>query len=230
MTKLQLYTFVTNLLDGNPMDTTLFDTFLDVAQSYWENQRPWVALRTESTGDSIGSNNTFTTEKSLPTNFRKWYTRFPVQLADSQGNIQVHLREVPIDQKLSNKGDVTKFYCDYITKKYYVCGAPGQTLSAYLYYIKRGTKISTSDSQEWELDVNDEFTKILAFTIAVYWKLGIDYDIINNSQADANSGVANAIYQSMVEWDGDLQRGMLSGQDYGSNYGWSGNANGGRIA
>lgn len=229
MTKSALYTFVTGLLDGYPMDTTQFDAFLDVAQSNVENMRPWVTLRDVDSSVTISTNATYATENTLPTNFRKTYTRFALQLADSQGNILVRCREVPFPDRMGNKGDVTKFWINYATKKFGVCGAPSQSLTAHLSYIKRGTKISTADSQEWDLDVNDEYTKVLGFLIAVYFKLGVDYDIINNAQGNANAGVAAAIIASMTEWDGDLQLGMLSGQDYGMNYGISGNTDGGNV-
>ncbi len=86
MTKAQLYTFVTSLLDGNPIDTTLFDTLLNIAQMRRENERPWMILRAEDTSQTVSSGNTFETQKDLPTDFRKWYTRFPIVLTDSNLN------------------------------------------------------------------------------------------------------------------------------------------------
>ena len=229
MTKAEIYTFVTNLLDGFEIDTTLFDTFLNTAQSYWENQRPWMALRAEDSSNTISPGNTFTTVHTLPTNFRKWYTRFPIVLADSQQNPQQYLREVPFNSKLAYKSDGTRFYCDYANRRFYICGEVPQALTAYLYFIKKGTLVSADDNNEWELDTLDEYTEILGLTVAVYWKNGVDYDVINNAQANANASLAGQIFKSMTEWDGELQESAIQGQDYGSDAGWLGNASGGRI-
>lgn len=215
MTKAEIYAAVTGLNDQQQMDPDLFDFFLDIAQKYWENVRPWVALRTEDTSQSVSPGNTFETQKSLPSDFRKWYTRFPVVLTDAQSNPQQFLTEVPLHTKTGYKNDNTHFYCNYVTKKLFICGNVGTALSIRQYYIKRSTKISADDNNTWELDVNDEFTSILPLSIVVYHKLGVDYDIINNSQAEANAALAKQIYDSqMVNWDAELAESALNGQDY----------------
>lgn len=228
MTKTELYTFTTSLLDGLEMEETLFDTFLNIAQMYWENQRPWMILRSEDTSQTISTGNTFETEKSLPTDFRKWYTRFPIVLTDSQANSQQFLREIPISMKLAYKQDISRFYCNYRTNKFYVCGQPSQSLTIRQYYIMKTTLVSASDSNDW--DFPTEYHPILALSVATYHKLGIDYDIINNSQASNNAALAVQIYMSMSEWDSDLQNSSIQGQDYGSGQGWTGNSSGGRMS
>lgn len=213
MTKLETYNFVTALLDGFEMDQNLFDSFLDVAQMYWEGQRPWMVLRTEDTSQTISAGNTYETEKSLPADFRKWYTRHPIVLTDAQGNIVIRLKEIPIASKNSYKSNNSRFYCNYRTKKFYVCGAPGQSCTARLYYIKKGILVSADDGNEWEFD--EEYHKILGFSVAVYYKLGVDYDIINNSQADSNATVAGQMFNVMTDWDAELQESEIDGLDYG---------------
>lgn len=219
MNKADLYERVTELNDDNAIPTALFDFFLDAAQSYWENRRPWVALRAEDTTQTVAANNTYETEKSLPTDFRKWYTRFPIVLTDSNGNPQQYLVEVPLHMKGANKNDNSRFYCNYATKKLYICGAPSSSLTVRQYYIKRGTKVSSNDDATWDLDPNDEYSAILALTIVVYHKLGVDYDIINNAQAEANAGFAKQIFNSMEEWDGELAESALNSETYGTGGG-----------
>lgn len=222
MIKSDLYERVTELNDDFEIPSAQFDFLLDTAQSYWENQRPWVALRAEDSSQTVSPSNVFTTSKNLPTDFRKWYTRFPVVLTDSLGNPQQYLAEIPMNMKNAYKDNNARFYCNYGTKKIYICGAPGQSQTLTQFYIKRGTKMSSSDSQEWDLDPNDEFTQILAFTIVTYHKLGVDYDIINNAQGEANASFAKQVYNTMEEWDAELAESALNGQDY-ANPGGGGN-------
>lgn len=217
MIKTEIKEFVEELLDGVVIPDTLFDTFLDIAQMYWENRRPWVILRTEDTSNTIGSNNTFTTEKDLPEDFRKWYTRQSIVLVDGHDNPQQYLMEIPVNLKNTYKDDSTRFYADYATKKFYVCGNVGQSLTANLYYIKKGTLVSSSNDNEWIMD--SEFHSILGFSIAIYYKLGVDYDIINANQSSDHISTAKAIYESMSDWDAELAESALNGQNYGTSDG-----------
>lgn len=226
MTKDQIYAFVTSLLDGYEIDSDVFDAFLDVAQAVREGQRPWVALRAEDTSGSVGPSNTFETQNSLPTAFKSWYTRYPIVLTDSSGNPQQYLLEVPINMKSAYKDDPTRFYANYGTSKYYICGTFSQSYTVRLYYIKRATKVSTSGSTTWELDPNNEYSKILGFDVAVLWKLGIDYDILSNPKGDSWAAAANALFKVMENWDGELAESALQGQTYGGRNGYMGEMSG----
>lgn len=227
MTRTELYTFVTSLLDGYEMDLTLFNTFLDVAQMRREGQRPWVQLRGEDSSLIISTANTFETEKSLPTDFRRWYARYSVATTDPSGNLAGNLLEVPMAQKNNYRSDSGKFYVNYGTRKIYFCGSPSQTLTAHLFYIRKGTLVSSDAAQEWEFPA--EYHKILGFDIAVMWKLGVDYDIVNNPQGNNNAAMANMIYDTMADWDNELQLATVQGASYGQASGWSANGSGGRL-
>lgn len=212
MTREQLYTFVTSLLGGLEMDETLFETFLDVAQMYWENQRPWMYLRTVDSSNSVPVSNSFTTAYSLPSNFRRWYSRSAITLVDSNNNPVAALREVPMQDKFFEKNNISKFYCDYANGNFYVLGAPSVATTAHLYYIKKGTLVSAASTNSWLFP--SEYHKILGLSVAVYYKLGVDYDLVNNAQADANASLARQIFDMMSEWDGGIQAGSIEGRDY----------------
>lgn len=216
MTRTELKALVTSLLDNYELDDSVFEAFLDTAQAIREGHRPWVALRAEDSTQSISTSNTFETEKSLPTDFRKWYTRFPVVLTDANGNPMQYLAEVPIHMKTAYKDEPSRFYCNYRTSKLYLCGKPGTSLTVRQYYIRRATKISAAAANTWELDPNDEYTKILGFDVAALWKRGIDYDVISNPQGDAHAAAAAALFKQMEEWDAELQESALQGQTYGN--------------
>lgn len=212
MTKAQIKTLVTEILDGFEMGDTIFDALLDVAQATRENARNWVILRTEDATQTLGSGNTYTTAKTIPSTFRKWYSYSPVVLVDSLGNKQAELQEIPLNKKHEYKDDPNKFYCDYANNYLYICGTFSQNLTIKQYFIAKDTLVSGSDSNEWTFP--SEFHKILAFDIAVMWKLGIDYDVINNIQGDQNAMIANKLFMAMEEWDNELQLSSLNGQEY----------------
>jgi len=213
MNKSELFTLTTGLLDNVVMDATLFDTFLNIAQMYWENQRPWAILRTKSSAFTVSPSNTFLNPLTLPDNLRKFVARSPIILVDSQNNVQTRLREVPIDAQFTYQNDPTKFYTDWAARRFYICGTFSQTLSAYLFYIRKSDLVSTDNESEWLFP--EEYHPILALSVAVYYKLGVDYDLVNNAQADNNAKLALGIFQMMSEWDSDLQNSAQQGQDYG---------------
>lgn len=228
VSKQNLYDFTSSLLDGNEMETTLFSHFLDVAQAYWEGQRPWVVLRTEDSSNTATTSDTFETEHSLPSDFRKWYTKFSIVLTDGSGNVVQYLSEISLHLKNQYKNDPTKFYCNYRTKKFYLCGTVTQSYTIRIYYIQKTTKVSLDDDNTWDLDPNDEYTRILAFSVAVYYKRGVDYDIVNNTQADQNALNANQVFNLMTDWDAELQESSLP-LEYAGGPGGNQSALGGSI-
>jgi hypothetical protein len=216
MNKEAIRAAVVELLDGNDMSDSLFDLYLNSSQTFWENRRPWVVMRTEDATQTVSPSDTFETEKSLPANFRKWYTMYPIVLTDAAGNECARLKEIPIQSKNRFKDDPTKFYCNYRTKKLYICGRQPQGYTVRQYYIARGTKISANDENTWDLDPNDEYTQIHAFTIAAKFKHGVDYDVINNAQGDEHAKSAAEMYSTMTDWDNELQLEQLP-LDYGED-------------
>lgn len=213
-----LYDFTTSILDGFEMDLTLFYTFLDVAQSNREGYRPWVILRTIDATQTAAVGNSFLTAKTLPIDFKKTYNRFPIVLTDSQGNVVRKLRQIPISEKNQYKDDAGKFYINFTTGQYFICGAQSQSCTINLSYIKRTTKVSSAASNTWAFDTYDDaFSKVLGLDVAVMHKLGVDYDQINAVQADANARLAQMIINGMAEWDSELAQNAQEGIDMGTN-------------
>lgn len=212
MTKRELYDFTTELLDGVELNLTLFDVFLNVAQRYWEGRRLWAILRKEDASQTISASNTFETAKNLPSDFRSFYGLSPIVLVDNYGNKQAELKEIPLQQKFDYRGRLDRFYCDYRQNQFFICGSPAQSLTIRLFYIYKPALISGDDSNEWVFPA--DYHQILGLSVAVYYKKGVDYDIVNNVQADNNAALAGQIYHQMSEWDSVLDNSMLQGQDF----------------
>ncbi len=215
MTKAEIYAFVTSLNDASPVEESLFNTLLNTAQMNRENDRPWVILRTEDSSKTRGTADTFETPYDLATDFRRWYTRYPIILTDAQGNAVKSLREIPINMKNVYRNDDGKFYVDYKLRKLYICGTVPQSLTIRQYYIGKTTLVSAADGNSW--DFPSEYHQILGFDVAVMHKLGVDYDRVNAAQADNNALQAALIFKQMEDWDGALQLSSTEGVDYGSS-------------
>ncbi|MDI6820932.1 MAG: hypothetical protein QMD65_02010 [Patescibacteria group bacterium] len=211
MTKADLYSLTMQLLNGVQMDHGLFGSFLDVAQMNIEDIRPWVWLRATNSAQTAGASNTFTTAKALASDFSRFYDDdSSIVLVDSNNN-PIHLRQIPIAQKFAYKNDSGVFYVDYSNSYLYICGTLTKTYAIYQNYIKIAALVSADNSNSWIFP--SRFHKVLALLVAVYYKLGVDYDIVSNAQADAQASQANAILNLMTRWDSNLQNSMTRGID-----------------
>ena len=47
MTKAEIKSLVTEILDGNELNNVIFEALLDLSQAIRERHRPWVILRSE---------------------------------------------------------------------------------------------------------------------------------------------------------------------------------------
>jgi len=218
MNRDSLYTFVTSLLDGFLLDETLFESLLDISQSNREGARPWVILRTQDATQTASTGDTFLTAKTLPADFKKTYARSAIVLVDGQGNVINRLRQIPIHERNRYKDDNSKFYINYATKQFFLCGTQAQSATINLYYIKKTTKVSAASSNTWDFDAYDDaYSKVLALDVAVMHKWGIDYDQINAVQADKNYMLATALFENMADWDTELAQNSQEGVDMNNN-------------
>lgn len=211
MNRTNIYDFVTSLLNGTAIDLDLFNTLLDVAQSNIEGLRPWVILRATDSTQSAGSGNGFLVAKTIPADFSRWYDDDASVVLTDGGNNPLYFRQVPLAKKFSYKDATGVFYADYTLLQFYLCGNLTQSYTINLNYIKDSELVSGDEDNEWVFP--SRFHKILGLSVAVYWKLGVDYDIISNAQADKQATQAAAIYDIMSRWDSNLQNSMTRGID-----------------
>ncbi len=216
LTKQDIYNFVTSLLNGSTVEQSLFDSLLDQAQFFVEGRKQWVALRKTDNSQTISPADTFLTPKDLPSDFKEWYSGgsqfIPVILSDASYTRRVPYFEIPEGMKLMYKDMSQRFYCDYVNNKIYFCGPVSEAYTIFQQYIYQPTLISSGDSQTWVTPFQ-KFTRILGLLIAVYWKLGVDYDVISNAQANNQAAQAKEMLDIMDAWDLRLQQSMQAGLD-----------------
>jgi len=212
MTKNDIYSRVTNLLDDEEIDTSLFDYLLDLAQARREGMRPWAKLRAVDTANTVTAGNTFLSSKTLPTNFRKFYSNRPISLIDSNNNFFGFRSGIPFEERYQYQSDSEVFYVDHANDTFYLCGNVNQTLIIAMFYIKKPTLVSSDDAAEWVFP--EEYHGILPLDIATYYRLGPDYDILGNAQGERYATIANGLYREMEKWDNELQLFALQGRSY----------------
>lgn len=214
MTKSEIYTFVTSLLNEIQIDVTLFTSLLDNAQMRIEGMRPWVILRGSDVSQTANVGDDFTTSKTLAADFREWYDEAPIQLISAQ-NTSLPLVEVPYADRYVYKSSGGRFCVDYANNRFYLLTTVQQPYTILQNYIKLSTLVSSADSATWVFP--ERFHKILGLMVAEMWKNGIDYDVISNSQATQQSAQAAAILNEMTRWDSRLQLNMTRGIDQSQN-------------
>lgn len=227
MDRSQLYTFVTALLAGIQPDETTFETYLDIAQARIEGLRPWVKLRAVDSTQTLSPSDTFQTPKTMPADFDRWYAEMPVVLVDANGS-PLYLAEIPFYQRFTYQKAGGHFYTDPATNLLYVCGTYSQAQTIHQHYLKTSTLVSAAAGNSWIFPAR--FHKLLALMVAVFWKKGIDYDIISNVQADSQAGQAAELLDVMTTWDAELQQNAQRGLDpFQSLDGLTGTLNGNQL-
>lgn len=223
MTRTELYTFVTTLLTGIQIDETTFETLLDIAQMNVEDTRPWVVLRDVDNTQTIGglSGSSF---YNLNANFKEWYDEnHSVMIVDGSNN-PTYLKEIPMAMKFQYQNTPNRFYVDYSQNKLYLCGSPVSG-TIYQFFIKSSPLVSADNV--WVFPTR--YHKLLGLYVAVYWKEGIDYDIISNLQANQQATQAVSILNAMTIWDNRIQKFQQTGVDYGGIPQNGRNASGGFV-
>lgn len=213
MTRAEIYTMLTStngLLSGILLDETIFENLLDIAQMQYEGMRPWVFLRSEDVTQTASPSDTFTSAKILASTFARWYEESSLQLLDASNNA-FNLYEIPFSQRYIYQKQLGRFCVDYPNNNFYLMGTPTQSYTIKQSFIKVPTLVSSAATASWIFPAR--FHKILALMVAVMWRKGIDYDIFNAVQADAQAQQALGMYDVMSRWDSELQANMQRGKD-----------------
>lgn len=208
MTRADLYTFVTSLLNDTQIDETLFENLLDNAQMEVEGMRPWVQLRSSDATQSWNPGDTYQTGKTLNASFREWYEEQPVILLDTN-KTPFQLSEIPYSQNYLYKDQVGRFAVDYPNNLLYIMGTPDKAYTVVQNFIKVSTLVSATSTSTWIFPAR--FHKILGLMVAEKWKNGIDYDVFSNAQANQQTAQATDILNEMTRWDSRLQQSMTRG-------------------
>lgn len=215
MTRSELYTFFVQLNGDEQIDDTLFQAYLDIAQAYFEGIRPWMTLRKADSSETVTAGNTVDTAFDLPDDFNRWYDeRRSIGLWDGTG--LSYVLQVPYALARVERG--IRFFVNYVTNTFGFSGTFPRSYSVYQFYIYTPPLVSATADSSWVFPVR--FHKYLALAAAVFYKLGTDYDLVNNAQADQNAAMAKQLIDTAERWDDDLQEATLQGMGVNTDPGF----------
>lgn len=219
MTRDELYTFFTSLNGGEAIDDALFDSYLDIAQAVWEQTRPWMTLRDVDSSQTVSASNTVTNTFSLPATFSRWYdSKRSIGLWD--GTNVMYVLQVPKALSLIEKS--IKFFVDYTTNLLGFTGNFARSYTIYQYFIKTpplvSEQVNSAYPNTWVFPVR--FHKYLPLAAVVFYKLGVDYDLVNNKQADQHAAMAAKLLDAAENWDDELQSASVQGMGVYDNDGF----------
>lgn len=206
MTKTQIYTLLTSILGGNALDTTLFDTLLEMSKNTRESERDWMVLRTLDSTITFTAADTYATTKTLPSRFLRIYrptwqnqNDTGVYLVDANGGRQV-LQPISLAQRYEYK-DTTGFY--YLDHKNGAIGRTGTNAGTLHLNFIQGTDV-ISDTLEWVFP--SYASTLLAFDIAIMQKGGIDWDVVASFSVPYNQQTIKTLESNLALWDARLQQ------------------------
>ena len=206
----QLQTLFTSLNLDYTIDDTLFYSLLATVQAKVEGKKEWIILRKTDTSESASGADSFTTPKTLPSDFFFWQSEDPIVLVDNTNpNTYLNYWEVPIAKKFIYQSQSYRFFCDYANSHIYLGGTVDRTYTIYKNYIYQPDKITAGTS--WVFPA--KFHEYLAFGVAALHKLGVDFDDINKMSGDDNGKVFLEGLAQMEMWDSQLAVNMLRGVD-----------------
>lgn len=222
MTWQNLLDFVTQLINGEVLGDNDFNRLLLHAQRKYESKREWAMLKrqdssqTISPADATTNGSAYKTAKSLPSDFSRHLVDKGVVLVDSTGN-EFELLQIPFEARQAYY-NMFGYYCvDFYSQSLFIMGNPTQTYTILQNYqanpktIVKTVTTPTTQSTTWIFPA--QFHSILAYDIAINYKLGIDYDTTNAVQVQGNERQLQDIWDDMVMWDAKLQVDSLKGMD-----------------
>lgn len=204
-----LYDFVTRLLGGIEMDTTLFASLVNMAKATREGNREWAWLKKKDSSITVSPGETFATAKTSPSDFRKPIRgtdkKKSIVLLNSAGKKVDGLDEIPFENQYDYQDTPGYFFVDYTDtdRPIYFTGSRSETYTAVLFYLRKTTDITDADigavtpsTWTWE-NFPSQYHFLLGYDVAMIHKGDVDYDDINARMVQFSGKTANAMEFAM---------------------------------
>lgn len=209
---------ITSILGGESPDPVYLLQLVNLSKLKWENLRAWKVLIKKDTSKTVTGASLYTTAIDCPTDFKRYLgetrlTQGMLRLFDGNNNVQ-YLYEVPYEDILEYKDQFGFFAVDYGNNKFYIMGKVPGSFTIIQNYIRKTATITLSSS--WE-NFDSDFHPILAFDSAARWRLGTDYDDMNQRNADDNGKMASNIFEAMAADDTEKSISAINNIEYPTN-------------
>lgn len=207
MTGAQLYTLVQSLVNGFSIDQTTFYILLNTARTRREMQRAWMRLRRYQYTQTLQPTQPSLTlppsaQITIPSDFMFFSRDGEITLYDNNNQYETYT-EIPLNLVIPYLQVNNVFYADHAGGTFNFLGVIQKAYTAFVQYQADFGDITVTTT--W-LNIPTRFHAILAFDVAVMYRLGMDYDDINARNADRNNVDAELLFGAMATWDDNLQR------------------------
>lgn len=197
-TTTQIIAFAESLI-GETLDADLAINLANHAKDLIESDRPWLFLIKEDSSKTFGSGETYLTAKDLPTDFLEDYKVF---LGDATLSSFQQYFAIPFYLRRKYNDTDSKYYIDHSNKKIHICGKVDKTYTIYLYYIYQTPELDLiTENSFWPI----KFRKLISYTMAEIYQLGIDADDIVARQAVEHNKQAKLLLDAMIQYDARLR-------------------------
>jgi len=213
MTGSQIIALTNSILGNEELDETFALQMINVIKNTIQLRRPWQVLKKKNTSVTVNGSNAWDTPHAMPSDFLRWIKDGELQLFDGTNYPQI-ATEVPFEDSLEYKNESFRFYCDYGALEFYITGIVPGSYTVYQWYIYNPGEI-TADT-EW-LRFPAIYHPILAYELAVMWRLGTDWDDVNARNADDNARRADMLYKAMELWDTNMALSQIRNIEYPQN-------------
>jgi hypothetical protein len=183
------------------IDSDLALTIINHFKNLIEADRNWYFLIKEDATKTRLPSDTFLTEKSLPDDF---LMADSVVLGDGT-DYSDPIDEVSYQQR-RRFSDLVKYYINWASGKFGICGTFDKTQTIYLYYVYQTPDLTLATSPVWPA----KFHRILVFLLAAFYKKEVDFDDISAGQAVASDQQASSLFQSLVQLDAQIKARQLN--------------------
>lgn len=223
-----MYTQLTQVLGGEPIDETYALTLFNLARYDYESRRLWKALVANSAVANpmtalAGKNPTVSYSLPSPVTPSVSTPYFMESLLEggmilqntANTNQTIMLKEVSQEYNLGAVG-ANAFWIDYVARLFYILANLSFAASINLYYKADFGDITLTTG--W-YGFRPRDVQALIFQAAARYRMGTDYDDIASRNGDDNFKAAEAVYQSMVKWDANLGLNSYQHRDFSSTFG-----------
>lgn len=186
-------------------DQSLSDTFklqlMNSAKDEYESLRPWEHLKVLSTALSTSASDTYTTAKSLPSDF---VSPINVYIGDDR----IPYVEIPFSEKQRYRDLNRRYAIDYANSKLHLMGTHTGGQTVYVNYIKQTPDITASTSPLFVA----RFHPVLAYRMAaLFFDIDIDTDNVTSTLAGKWMGNYRALKMAMENHDDAIKARVYEG-------------------
>ena len=199
MTGAQIITAFETIVDDS-LDETLAYQLLNRAKNDIEEERDWVFLRKLDSSQTASIGDSYTSMKTLPTDFRS-----PLKLYVDT----LPYKMVSYLKRITYRDSSRRWYIDWANSQFALTGNVSASKTINLYYKRTTDDITLNTSPV----MPSRFHLGIAFRMSEIFSAGLDADERTTVMSSKQAEVAKSALEAMRAWDSDQRERELDGED-----------------